>query len=56
MVLIQVFLNQLKNKLIDYAIENNMDNLIWLGKVSRDIVKSEMFKSDVFIHTSIKEA
>jgi len=46
----------LKNKLTDYAIENNIDNVIWLGKVSRDIVKSEMFKSDIFIHTSIKEA
>lgn len=46
----------LKEKLIKYCITNNINNVNWFGQIDREKVKSEMLKSDILIHTSIKEA
>lgn len=46
----------LKEKLIKYCITNKINNVNWYGQIDRQKVINEMLKSDLLIHTSIKEA
>ena len=46
----------LKEKLQNFCNSNNIYNINWVGQIDRQKVINEMLKSDLLIHTSIKEA
>jgi glycosyltransferase involved in cell wall biosynthesis len=46
----------LKEKLKNFCKSNNINNINWVGQIDRQKVINEMLKSDLLIHTSIKEA
>ena len=41
---------------VNYSIDRKIKNLKWFGKIDRKDVLEEMSKSDILVHTSIKEA
>ncbi|MDB2648013.1 glycosyltransferase [Flavobacteriaceae bacterium] len=46
----------LQEELANFCKSNNIDNVKWVGQINREKVKNEMLKSDLLVHTSIKEA
>lgn len=46
----------LKSECMDFCKTHNITNIKWLGQINRTNVKDEILKSDLLVHTSIKEA